>query len=70
MLPAFHLRAYNETLSIIAMCVCNEDCSPARIHGCNAAPTPSGFAEIVSDDFPVLHGGRIQPVLAPQAMTK
>jgi hypothetical protein len=26
--------------------------SPARIHSCNTAPTPAGFAEIVSDDFP------------------
>jgi hypothetical protein len=25
--------------------------SPARIHCCDAAPTPTGFAEIVSDDF-------------------
>ncbi len=23
----------------------------------DAAPTPTGFAEIVSDDFPVLHAG-------------
>jgi hypothetical protein len=23
----------------------------AVIHGCNAAPTPTGFAELVSDDF-------------------
>src|SRR6266576_1290634 len=37
------------------MCVCNKDRSPARIHGCNTAPTPTGFAEIVGDDFPVLH---------------
>src|SRR6266403_2136148 len=34
------------------MCVCNKDRSPARIHGCNTAPTPTGFAEIVGDDFP------------------
>jgi hypothetical protein len=27
--------------------------SPLRIHGGYAAPTPTGFAEIVSDDFPV-----------------
>jgi hypothetical protein len=26
---------HNETLSIVAMCVSNEDYSPARIHGCN-----------------------------------
>jgi hypothetical protein len=49
------IRSHNESLSVIAMRVCNEDCSPARIHGCNTAPTPPGFAEFVSDDFPVLH---------------
>jgi len=58
----FHKRrqlfmgVHNETLSVVAMCVCNEDCSPVGIHRCNAAPTPTAFAEIVSDDFPVLHG--------------
>ena len=31
----------------------NEDCSPQRIYGRAAASTPTGFAEIVSDDFPV-----------------
>ena len=31
----------------------------ARIHGCDTAPTPTGFAEVVSDDFPVLHAQRI-----------
>ena len=40
------VRVHNETLSVVAMCVSNEDCSPARIHGRNAAPTPTGFAEI------------------------
>jgi len=25
------------------------------INRCDAAPTPTGFAEIVSDDFPELH---------------
>jgi hypothetical protein len=49
------IGTYNEPLSVVAMCVCNEDRSPVGIHGCNAAPTPTGFAEIVSDFFPVLH---------------
>ena len=40
---------------VIAMCVRNPNDSPVTIHGCDAAPTPTGFAEIVSDDFPVLH---------------
>jgi hypothetical protein len=26
------IRAHNETLSVVAMCVSNEHCSPARIH--------------------------------------
>ena len=26
------IRTHNETLSVIAMCVSNENCSPARIH--------------------------------------
>jgi hypothetical protein len=29
------------------------------INRCDAAPTPTGFAEIVSDDFPELHVDRI-----------
>jgi hypothetical protein len=27
------IRVHNETLSVVAMCVCNPDRSPARIHG-------------------------------------
>jgi hypothetical protein len=30
---------------------------------CDTAPTPAGFAEIVSDDFPELHVDRIVPLL-------
>jgi hypothetical protein len=45
---------HHETLSVVAMRVCNEDCPTARIHRCDAAPTPTSLAEIVSDDFPVL----------------
>jgi hypothetical protein len=48
---------HNETLPVAAMCVSNEDRSPFAIHGCDAAPTPTGFAEIISDSFPAsLHG--------------
>jgi hypothetical protein len=47
----------NETLSVVAMRIGNEDRSPAGIHGCDATPTPTGFAQIISDDFPVLHAG-------------
>ncbi len=37
------------------MRVSNKDRSTTRIHGCNAAPTPTGFAEIVSDYFRIRH---------------
>jgi hypothetical protein len=47
-----------KTVSVVAVCVSNPDRSPARIHGCDAAPTPTGFAEIVSDDLPLLHVDR------------
>ena len=39
----------------LGVSISNKDGSPARIHSCDAAPTPTGFAEIVSDDLPVLH---------------
>jgi hypothetical protein len=48
------IGAHNETLSFVPMCVNNPDRSPVAIHRCNATPTPSCFAEIVSDDFPAL----------------
>jgi hypothetical protein len=31
------------------------DRSPFAIQGCNTAPTPTGFAKSVGNDFPVLH---------------
>ena len=37
------------------MRVSNEDRLPVGIDGEDAAPTPTGFAEIVCDDFPILH---------------
>jgi hypothetical protein len=45
------IRVRNETLSVVAMRVGNEDCSPIGINRCDAAPAPTGFAESVSDDF-------------------
>jgi len=33
------------------MCAIDKDRSPVTIHGWDTAPTPTGFAEIVSDDF-------------------
>jgi hypothetical protein len=37
------------------MCVCNPDRSPVGINRCDTAPTPTGFAQIVGDYFPVIH---------------
>jgi hypothetical protein len=45
----------NETPSVIAMSVSNEDYSPVAIHSGDAPPTPTGFAKIVSHDLPGLH---------------
>jgi hypothetical protein len=42
---------HNEPLSIVAMRVSNPDCSPAGINRCDTAPTPTGFAEIVGDEY-------------------
>jgi hypothetical protein len=51
------IRAYNETLSVVAMCVPDKDRSPFGFHSVDAAPTPTGFTEIVCDDL--LHAQRI-----------
>jgi len=50
----FFIRTHNETLSVVSVRVNNPDRSPLTINGRDAAPTPTGFAEIVSDDFPKL----------------
>jgi hypothetical protein len=57
------IGAHNEPSSVAAMRVSNPDCPPLTINGRNAAPTPTGFAEIVGDDFPELHVDRIVPLL-------
>jgi hypothetical protein len=41
--------------TVAAMCVCNPDRSPVGMNRCDTAPTPTGFAEIVRDYFPLLH---------------
>jgi len=38
---------------MIAVCINDPDSSPFGIHGRDTAQTPAGFAETVSDDFPV-----------------
>jgi hypothetical protein len=48
------IRAHNETLSVAAMRVSNPERSSVGINRYDAAPTPTGFAEIVSDYFPVI----------------
>jgi hypothetical protein len=65
-MPSTFIRMHNETLSAVAMCIDNPDCSPLRIHTCNTVPTPTGFAEIVSDDFPVFHAGVLPLLLFTQ----
>src|SRR5262245_3016897 len=49
------ISSHNKPLSVAAFCFGNPDRSSPRIDGCHTAPTPSGFAEIVGDDFPRLH---------------
>jgi len=36
------IRSHNEPLTVAAMRVTNEDCSPVGIHAWHAAPTPTG----------------------------
>src|SRR6266536_2408360 len=62
------IRAHNETLSVIAVRIGNEDRSPVEVHSRNTAPTPTGFAEIVGDDFPVLHAGLLRVRLQDRAL--
>jgi len=54
----------NETLSVVSVGVNNPDRSALVIKRRHAAPAPPGFAEIVSDDFPVtFHGCRHSAVV-------
>jgi len=46
---------HNETISVVAMGDNHEDVSLLLVHAYDTAPTPSGFREIVSDNFPILH---------------
>src|SRR5262249_36219294 len=56
---AFLSRPHNKPPSVAAMRVNNPDRSPARIHCRDVAITPTGFLEIVSDDFPGLQSTRL-----------
>jgi hypothetical protein len=44
---SFSSRTRNETLSVVAVCISNEDRLSVGINRCDAAPTPPSFAEIV-----------------------
>ncbi|PYJ93703.1 MAG: hypothetical protein DMF21_01875 [Verrucomicrobia bacterium] len=46
----FFIRLHNETLAVVAMSISNEDWL-SREFTAETAPTPTGFAEIVSDYF-------------------
>jgi hypothetical protein len=59
----FFVGGDDESLSVVAVCISNEDRLSVGINRCDAAPTPTRFAEIVSDDFPELHVDRIVPLL-------
>jgi hypothetical protein len=63
------IRTHNETLSVTAVRIDNKDGSPVGVNRCDAAPTPTGFAEIVSDDLPLLHRALILNALTESAQT-
>jgi hypothetical protein len=50
--PSAFICKHNKMLSVGTMRVCNPERSPVGINRRDIAPTPSGFAEIVSDYFP------------------
>jgi hypothetical protein len=58
------MGANNETLSIIAMRVCNENRSPVAIYGGDSAPNSNRLAGMIGDDFPAIHARRIVPLFA------
>jgi hypothetical protein len=65
---AFHkggqlfIRVRNETLSIVAMRVCNEDC-PSESTPETQLQLQLALLRFISDDLPLLHAGRILPFL-------
>jgi hypothetical protein len=59
---------HNESLAVVAVRISNPYYSPLASHRSNTAPTPSGFAEIVSDYFPIafhLQANLIMPEPCP-----
>jgi hypothetical protein len=59
----FFVGGDDESFSVVAVCISNEDRLSVGIDSCDTAPTPTRFAEIVGDDFPELHVDRIVPLL-------
>jgi hypothetical protein len=66
----FFVGGDDESLSVVAVCISNEDRLSVGINRCDAAPTPTGLAEIVSDDFPELHAMDCASFALHTAMTK
>jgi hypothetical protein len=53
------IRSHNQTFSVIAVRISNEDRSPVGINRCDITPTPTGFAEIVRYYFPILRNRKV-----------
>jgi hypothetical protein len=51
------------------MCVDNPDRSPFKVESRDPTQAPTGFAEIVSDDFPIFHAV-ILPFCSPHGNDK
>jgi hypothetical protein len=61
---------YNEAPPAVAVRICNKDCLPVGVDRCDTAPTPTGFAKSVGDDFPIPHAMDSASFALHTAMTK
>ena len=50
----------DKPLTVVAVCVSNEDGSTVGINRCNTAPGPTGLTELICDYFPVPHLERFE----------
>jgi hypothetical protein len=64
------IRVTNETLSVVAVRIGNEDCFPARINGCDTAQTETGLAELIRYGDPILHTADLCLVYSRQGNDK
>jgi hypothetical protein len=56
----FFVGGDDESLSVVAVCISNEYRLSVKINRCDAAPTPTGFAEIVGKPAPsISHGDSV-----------